>query len=359
MTAPIEGGAEVAKIAAQFQLALTQVGIATIVDAIRLWRRMPPTKAAELADEWLEDAVRLVMTRRRLSRDLAMSYFRLARALRTGTTIPDPYNPIPTTVTLAELREEFALLTEQARNPSGEAPEPVTPALPTEGTPDTPAVAQEPSEGDDIVIPIERIKGSDEELEEDERLDAEAEQEARVVLKALGPRNLQKRVEEIDPERPAREVDELRDEAHNKAGSRQAAAADRIVKNGGRGKLWSLADRDPRVLGYVRVSQTGTPCGWCAMLISRGVIFYESERSATYGEDGDLYHDNCNCIAFPVYSKTEYNTDDIYALNREYDDLWPKVTKGLSGKAAVSAWRRYFRRMRKTGDSDTGEAQAA
>jgi hypothetical protein len=35
------------------------------------------------------------------------------------------------------------------------------------------------------------------------------------------------------------------------------------------------------------------------------------------------------------------------------------VTKGLSGKEALTAWRRYFRRMQANGDADTGTALAA
>lgn len=50
------------------------------------------------------------MTRRARSRDLAMAYYRLVRALRTGTTIADPRRPEPRYVTLDMLRREFAAL---------------------------------------------------------------------------------------------------------------------------------------------------------------------------------------------------------------------------------------------------------
>jgi hypothetical protein len=367
VTAPLEAtakaSAEATAAAIAFQAAIARLGIMAIAEALRLWRRVPANKAAELADDWLEDSVRLVMTRRARSRELAVAYYRLARALRTGTTIPDPYDPIPRVVTLGELRREFALLTESVSQSPESPAEAVSDPSPTSDTRD----GQEPSEGDDTAIPIEEIDGITEDGDEvAQRLEVEAEEEARIVLTALGPISLNRRVSEIDTTRPADEVDALRDEAHAKAGARQAAAADRIVKNAARSNVHSLGKRDKRVIGYVRVSQSGTPCGFCAMLISRGVIFYSSAESGGFATsdankraEGELYHDNCNCVAEPVYSMSHYENDPLFALNRDYSNLWPVVTKGLSGKEALTAWRRYFRRMQANGDADTGTALAA
>ena len=80
------------------------------------------------------------------------------------------------------------------------------------------------------------------------------------------------------------------------------------------------------------------------MLISRGVA-YKSGRSATYS-DGDKYHGNCHCYAEPVFSYDQYADSSLTELNRRYAADWPRVTKGLSGKAAVSAWRRFIRTSR-------------
>jgi hypothetical protein len=115
--------------------------------------------------------------------------------------------------------------------------------------------------------------------------------------------------------------------------------------NGGRSTVWNHMQRDKRAIGYIRLSRTGTPCGWCAMLISRGPV-YRSQNSAEYA-DGDKYHDNCHCYAEPVFSREQYNGSSTYELNRRYEELWPKVTRGLSGKAAVSAWRRFIRQEQK------------
>lgn len=348
MTAPVQGATEASEAAVAFQLALTKIGVQTIAQALALWRQVPATKVAETQGAWLEAAVRLVMSRRALSRDLAVAYYRLARALRTGKTIPDPQNPIPKTVTLAELRWEFNRMLAMAEHPGEVPPGQSNPHTPSPDTNRTGNGAQQPQGGRDRVVPIERLKGVDSKGDREEAaLERAAEVEARVVLVALGPENLKKAVQEIGTSQPAEHVDLLRDDAHKSAGARQAASIERIAMNGGRHAISSLAQRDRRVIGYVRLSRTGTPCGWCAMLISRGLVLYKSAHSATYGADGDRYHDNCHCYAEPVYSETYYNTDPLFELNRQYSELWPVVTKGKSGKAAVSVWRHYFRQQQK------------
>lgn len=359
MTAPLGGVDEVADLTLAFQVALAKIGVQTVQAALAMWRRVPPTKAAEVADDWLNDAVDMVLTHRGQSRDLALAYYRLARAMRTGTTIPDPRNPIPKTVTLTELRAEFTRLVEAVDKPSHS---------PSDGSP-----AQDPSRNirDEVSVPVEPISGLNEDGDKyEETLSSDAEQEAKIVLRALGTDSLKKRVSKIDDSGPATVVDQKREEAHSASGARQAAAAARVAMNGARHTTAGLRDRDKRVIGYVRVSTTGTPCGWCAMLISRGPIFYSSEASAMgktlsaasvkRGDAavGDEYHDNCNCIAIEVYAQSEYENSPSYSLNREYDALWPEVTKGLSGKAALSAWRKYFRDQQKQ-DKTTTSAQAA
>ena len=307
--------AEATRADLAFHAALTRIGLETLPEALDLWDEVPTTAKRTTASSWLSKAVQMVMTRRRLSRDLALAYYRLARALRTGTTIPDPYNPEPTSVTLGDLRREFAALA-----PDGEDVE---------------------EEGEDDPVLIEEIERL---TAESERLEREAEEEARTTLEALGPANLEKKTEQLDPEAPASEVDAAREAAHAAAGARQAAGAERVVMDGARGELFSLVQRDKRVLGWARYSTTGTPCGWCAMLISRGAV-YKTEASAQFSE-GDLYHDNCHCAAIPLWTREQY-AGSMFELNRYYQELWPQVTRGLSGKAAVSAWRRFIRQEQK------------
>ncbi|MFE1842045.1 hypothetical protein [Streptomyces sp. NPDC059515] len=355
-------------------MALTQIGAGTVEEALKLWQAVPPTARAATSTAWLRRAITLVMTRRRMSRDLARAYYRLARALRTGRTVADPYHPEPTYVTLDVLRREFAELVGDASDGSlegrsgsaGSDSSDTSPQAATgepgeaggEGQPVSDADAQEADDDpDDDQILVEELPGL---RDDEERVEREAETEARVILEALGPANLERKNAALDTAKPASDVDKAREEAHRQAGARQAATAERLVMNGGRSAVWNHMAKDRRVIGYIRLSRSGTPCGWCAMLISRGPV-YKSQATAAYA-DGDAYHDNCHCYAEPVYSLAQYrgsSASSLYELNRRYEALWPKVTKGLSGKAAVSAWRRFIRQEQKAAAQEARQSNTS
>jgi hypothetical protein len=355
---------EAIAVDAAFQVALLSIGVETLQDALALWSDVPVVQTAEVASAWLVQAMHLVLARREMSVELTVAYYRLARALRTGSTIPDPRNPIPTSVTMQELRAEFDQAVKAHVGPNT----PSTTFRYEQGGQDTtPEVSSDPGATGDThghtsihdTVPVETIPGLDSINAE---LTASAEEEARTVLTALGPVHQTRLQSQIDTNAPAKQVDAERQDAHSKAGTRQAAAAERVALNGGRGLAFSLAEKDPRVIGWVRISTTGTPCGFCAMLISRGLVFYSN--SAVYknkdgenyfgktsdagsvlsgdAEEGDLYHDNCHCAAIPVYSREQYLNDPRYATNREFANLWKDVTEGLSGTDALNAWRSFI-----------------
>lgn len=343
---------EAEQASSAFHVALTSIGVQTIEEALELWEGVSPSRAAATSGGWLRRAIRLVMIRRGRSRDLSLAYYRLARALRTGTTIADPRKPEPQYVSLDKLRHEFAALAASqspAKNRAGSGVN-EAPVDPVEESRQAPVDSGEVSADDEADrILVEEIEALEAEAE---RLEREAQREAALVLAELGPRNLNSKLKIIDTSEPADDVDALRDEAHRKAGSRQAAAAERVVMDGARGTLFSLAEADVRALGYIRLSRTGTPCGWCAMLISRGPV-YQSKLSAertkvalAYG-DGDKYHDNCHCYAEPIFGLDQYNNSSQYDLNRQYAEEWPRITRGYSGDAALAIWRRHIRQQQK------------
>lgn len=325
---PQERRAEASLVTYAFHLALTAMGIKALADAIRLWATVSaePSRVAPTAASWIGQAVRFILLRRRDTRALALAYYRLVRALHTGHTLPSPDGTggrVPLSVLRRRFLEALGLYAPEVLND----PEIASSSL------------QQGSA--DLEVVIDELEDLIDALEDD----STAEEEAEIILDALGPRNLERKLEQIRDDLPAREVDRLREEARRAVARRQAAAAERMIKNGGRGAVFDLADKDDQVLGWARVSMTGTPCGWCAMLISRGPV-YKSATSASIGLDheGDLYHDNCNCIAVPVFSEEQYAEDPRFNLNREYGQLWPRVTAGLGGKAALSKWRKYFRK---------------
>ncbi len=306
-----------------FHAALTQLGVASLQESLAMWQDIPPASMPRARTAWLNRAIRILVGHRSEARSLGRSYYRLSRALWTGATIADPNKSEPDTVTLDDLREEF----------EAQLPEPLK-------------GGQGNSAADKV--PVEKIPNLEAEAERQER---EARQETELVLEALGPNSFERKLAELDEQLPFQEVDAERNEAYRQAGARQAAATERIIQNGARAEIWTAVENDKRAIGYIRYSTTGTPCGWCAMLISRGAV-YKSAQSAEYG-DGDKYHDNCHCSALPIFTEEQFESDPKYALNRQYAAEWPDVTKGLSGKAAVSAWRRHIRQKQRT------EAQAA
>ena len=332
---------------AAFQIALTSIGVELVSDALVLWDDVPQPGQPEKVAGWVDEAVQLVMGRRTLAVQLALAYYRLVRALRTGKTIADPRTLEPKYVTLQKLRFEFRQLAEprlseryrQQFLPQHQA----TSSSPPSPNPGTGGAF--PSNDDLDRILVEEI----EDLREKEEADAQAaDDELRIAIEQLGIKNRDALYDDIDTSRPSSEVDRDRLAAHDKAGVRQAAAGERIAMNGGRSAIWNYHDADPRCIGWIRVSLTGTPCGWCAMQISRGPVFKGKWSDGFEYADGDKYHDNCHCVMVPVFSLEEYRTGDRYALNREYEALWPKVTAGHTGKAALTVWRRYIRQQAKS-----------
>jgi hypothetical protein len=325
-----EREAEQASIA--YHAALSQLGVDTVAEAIALWQHVPPTQRAATAERWLNAAVRIILGRRTQSVHLARAYYRLSRALLTGTTVADPFRPDPPNVTLSMLRQQFAELAGPTTAGLENAPQRGAQPREKRSTPARP-------DDDELIVVEELARLREQELEAERA----AEEEIRTVLDALGPKNLEGQVKKIDDSLPANEVDKLRQQAHDKAGARQAAAAARIAMNGARSTSWIMQESDKRAIGWVRISTTGTPCGWCAMLISRGAV-YRSARSASVSyDDGDKYHDNCKCIAIPVFDRDWFDKSPLFDLNRKYAELWPQVTRGLGGQSALSAWRRFIR----------------
>lgn len=308
-----------------FQAALARIGIVVVAEALAAWSRVDPGRASSSTAPWISTTTRMVLSRRGQARELAVAYFRLTRALRTGRTVPDPDAPSADAPTLGELRRRFAELADSTYVEVGARP-----------ANDTDRYRATGRTGDSTRVLVEREgRGAPDD-------DAAYERGVRESLDELATQGLLDRLKHIDAHAvTGAELDAARDDAARLAGAEAAARAEREVLNGARGELFARAASDRRVIGWVRLSRTGTPCSWCAMLISRGFVYF-SKESAARSSDGDLYHDNCHCYADPVYSRSEYDTSERYTLNREYAKLWPEVTKGHSGRDAQNAWRRHF-----------------
>lgn len=125
------------------------------------------------------------------------------------------------------------------------------------------------------------------------------------------------------------------------AGVGQQAAA-----GGVRSVVRDMGDRDPARQAWIRVSGTGTPCAFCAMLLSRGAVYsgkHEALRhDVTHANGTHGYHPNCHCYALPLFAGSSIE-GSRFAVNREMQNLWYNDFggKGLKGK---SGWRSYYYR---------------
>lgn len=127
------------------------------------------------------------------------------------------------------------------------------------------------------------------------------------------------------------------------AGVGQQAAA-----GGVRSVVRDMGDRDPARQAWIRVSGTGTPCAFCAMLLSRGAVYsgkHEALRHDIAHPNGTHgYHPNCHCYALPLFAGSTIE-GSRFAVNREMQNLWYHdfKGKGFNGKAGAG-WRSYYYR---------------
>lgn len=121
------------------------------------------------------------------------------------------------------------------------------------------------------------------------------------------------------------------------ARAERAGAAMKAAQSGARDTVNDLAQRDPRAIGWVRVTHHPTPCGWCLMLASRGIILYKSAASAR-----SAWHENCHCTAEPVFSRDHYFTSPQFAKNRALHIIWQRRGFG-KGQQGERDFRNHFR----------------
>lgn len=329
--------AEADRVEAAMQWALAEISAGLLEDAIATWAKTPVKGGtAATYDDYLRSAKALVKLRRNWLVKLAVAYYRLIRALQTGRIVPG-LEPDKGPVSVESLRNDFDAVLDEIERHVGTAP---SPTVDPGERPKPPALRPEdddPLETDELDEEWDKLFG-----DIDDKVDDQLDE----LIRQLGEINYGKEVEVIDAKEPdGDERDRKREDAHNKAGRRTAAEMDRISKLYARDAIYRSAEYDKLAIGWVRYSMTGTPCGFCAMLISRGVV-YKSQASAQ-GYTPDQFHSNCQCRALPVFSMEQYDNSPLFDLNREYNKLWPKVTEGYGGKDALSKWRKYFREQEK------------
>ena len=72
------------------------------------------------------------------------------------------------------------------------------------------------------------------------------------------------------------------------------------VLTGGRTTIERWAKKDPRAIGWRRVSD-GDPCAFCAMLVTRGPVYTSQACAGLSARTGEKYHPHCGCTIEVVY----------------------------------------------------------
>jgi len=333
---------EIFEIERIFWAAFTELGIKMSYEALDLWEDVPssPRQAARAIERYLDQVLQVTSLRREHARRIAIPYYRLVRALWIGKTLqPLEVDESGSVVAgekrasedLDDLREGFYGIVETL------VPEAI-------GKRPTPSRVR----GDDK-IKVDLVKDLIESLNElEDLLDQIAEDD----LSLQSVKAADKLSKVSTKNKSAEDFEKESEDTRLRQGAVLAAKAQRSVRDGARRTNDTLAEKDPEAIGWIRVSESGTPCGFCAMLIARGLqkkgekleigTLYQSEQGAERTATGEKYHDNCQCRAIAVFSEEQVLNDPQYDLNRKYPSEWPQVTKGLGGKDALAKWREHI-----------------
>ncbi|MEU6633808.1 hypothetical protein ABZ905_36900 [Streptomyces parvus] len=109
---------------------------------------------------------------------------------------------------------------------------------------------------------------------------------------------------------------------------------DLAVLDGGRSTLVHARDSDRDVVGYYRKTEAD-PCGFCAMLASRGLVYTESRNSSRASrsyldeQNPEAYHPNCRCQTVPLFEGSTIPADD-----RRQADEWRARWNDTEGSGA-------------------------
>lgn len=342
MTTPARQ-AEADRVEDAFNWAVSTLGNAAAAEAKEVWTdHIPPSVAAAQRAQraFVAALILAIFTRRKQAEELAIAYYRLVRALRIGSTVSVGIEEQGATVSLETLRADFdAALDEVER---------VTTGVPvfTTGDPDNDFVDPQPDVEyvqDDEAIEVDQVIDLDPILDAN---DETAEEQLREAAENLGTRNFQKKATRAT--RRAREDAEPDIEgARDSAGNRQAAAAMRVMMNAARGLVYDLGSVDQKIQGWVRYSTTGSPCGFCGMLIAREDIYRTRATAQHQGNNQteNKYHDNCKCTTIPIFDLEQFLASDLSAQHKEYASLWKIHINGkYSGVDALNAFRTLLRK---------------
>lgn len=294
--------------------------------ALGTYENINPLSVEKTGASWVAAILTAIRTARMRSRNNAMTFYRLYRAIETGETFALP-DQIATQVSLRQLREEWASVASLAPARFSDDEDLIT-VKPF----------QWPSMNDDLL-----------------------DRQAVVSLAGTGP----VRVQQLVTEAKGRLDDPNFLASLESAGRNAANVAGREAIRPGRNLVDQASKKDSAVLGWARVTD-GNPCAFCAMLASRGAIYKSKIKAATtrnydFPDDDPeslkKYHPGCHCQVVPVFSQSDFLTPE----SRRFAEEWSDVTRNLSGADARAAWRKHItaQQRRKSRETNARLLQSA
>lgn len=347
---------ELSRVEAAHRAAQARLGLAAAYLVLRDWGSGgggSPT----IHTKWIAPSMRIIRAARRLSVKLARRYYRLARAIETGTTLSDPdVESDDTTVVMDELRKQFAEMLEEIENlgqtsPSVGAEDPDVVFFKKElvrssgGQDFLPDSVDLPSYVEEWAADHDRDPGEFIDIDDfDWTMDEDDWEELRDILEdalekdVVDPANKRLKALRGSDAAPDAAIDKLVEQQQN-AGNIAAGRVDRFSIAAGRSEISRVILRDNRVKLVAR-GLGPNPCNFCAMLASRGFV-YKDKRTANLAGGSDSikrYHDNCHC--YPIVRWVD--ASEVPAANKWLQGKWYEVTRGTHGHEMRLAWRRWY-----------------
>lgn len=361
---------EMAAVEKLHQAAQARLGIAAAYLALSEWQSVHALNSEDTSNTWVLVSLRIITAVRKLSRQLAISYYQLARSLETGSTLGE----LPGStgdVTLGDVRKNFrdtALDIAALPSPRTLSDDPdirwfeeelKARDMPEATTPGR-LIRLEDAQVDPLVQDLLDVEGPNnsepittDEFDWDEALTREEvtkrfEDLLRQQIKDAADKTRALRSSpELTPEQAITQIEK----SHQAAGSTGSGTVDEIGMEGGR-QVIDTAIRQDRRIKLIARGTSGNPCAFCSMLASRGFVYAGTTSGVGDGsmaeDDIKRYHPNCHC--FPIVKFT--TESQLPALNKYFQAQWPDVTDGYSGVDALNAWRRWIYAQRKKNPAD-------
>lgn len=301
-----------------------------LAEFIALWALLDSARLDETGPGWVRSALRLIAAYRLISAEVTTRYYWEYRAAELpGEPLPSRIEPPPGVSRPQEAppRSEPPAATRQPRqqrarrepNYRGRRPRGVD-VIPNPRSSRVRFDIDEEAVRRSLERPGTRIEIPDIDWTPRDRA-------AEISLNITGPIGQKAKIARGRTQREARDTSFVE----------SSGVASRHVLTGGRQSLLTLLTADPKVHRWIRVTD-GDPCGFCAMLASRGPV-YLTEDSA-----GFKAHDHCACTAEAVY----HAGAPWPGRAQEFHRLWNQHIKDrYSGKEARRQWRRLIDEMRR------------